>query len=266
MMLVRGLVLDLQLTVIPPTLVPLAAIEEDTHFDFLSFVPMQMEAILAQAPEKIPVLNQAKAILLGGAPVSQPLEAQLQHIQAPVYHTYGMTETISHIALRLLNTNRRQAFFTVLAGVTITTDARDCLVIDTPVLESNPVTTNDVVEILSPATFIWKGRIDNVINSGGIKVQAEKVEQAVEKVLHQGQIQRRFFVAGLPHPQLGEAVTVFVEGEGLEKWQEENILTALKPIITRYEIPKAFSYVALFPETPTGKIDKKRILSGFTGN
>jgi O-succinylbenzoic acid--CoA ligase len=135
-----------------------------------------------------------------------------------------MTETISHIALKQLNTASKQSYFTVLEGVSISTDSRDCLVIHTPALRQQTVFTNDVVHMLSPSTFEWIGRIDNVINTGGVKVQAEKVEKAVEGALAKLQLHRRFFVAPLPDSLLGEAVTVFMEGRPLPAVAEKSII------------------------------------------
>jgi len=122
------------------------------------------------------------------------------------------------------------------------------------------VVTNDVVELLSTSTFRWLGRADHVINSGGIKVQAEKVEQAVEKVLATAGILRRFFVAGLPHPVLGETVTLILEGEPLSAVTENSILQNLKAVLTTYEVPRQIRYISRFSETPTAKIDRKNTL------
>jgi o-succinylbenzoate---CoA ligase len=261
MMLVRGLELNLRMTVIPPSSAPLQHFPEDTRFDFLSFVPLQLAATLREEPDKPIILNRAKAILVGGAPVDHSLEARLQDIPAPVYQTYGMTETISHVALRRLNGPERAEYYTVLAGVEIGTDERNCLVIRTPVREMQPVVTNDLAEILSPGTFRWIGRFDNVINSGGVKIPAEKVEAAVQRALHQLSVSRRLFVSGVPHPDLGEALVLFIEGEPLNQSTEAAVWQIVRSAgeLSRYEFPKGIRYVPVFPETPTGKIDKPRI-------
>ncbi|MFZ4647918.1 MAG: AMP-binding protein, partial [Gemmataceae bacterium] len=128
MMLVRAMTLGLKLTIVEPSGNPLA--DFDTHrtqFDFLAFVPLQLQMVLEQSPEKVAILNQAKAILLGGASTSLAQEAQLQLIMAPVYATYGMTETVSHIAIRRLNGPNATDFFTALLGVELGVDHRDCL-------------------------------------------------------------------------------------------------------------------------------------------
>lgn len=263
MMLVRGLELGLSLTIIPPSSLPLSEFPETAHFDFLSFVPMQLQATLQQTPQKISILNWAKAILLGGAPVSEALTEQIQVIQAPVFHTYGMTETVSHIALKLLNGPGKQKYFTVLEGVEIHADESGCLVIRTPVLNDQEVITNDVVKLISNHSFEWFGRIDNVINSGGVKVQAEKVEAVVGRIFETLKLTQRYFIAALPHPELGEAVTLFIEGAPLTPTIEQHLWEGLRSSeLPRYEVPKSISYKPVFLETPTGKIDKRRIVEG----
>jgi O-succinylbenzoic acid--CoA ligase len=261
MMLVRGLELKLPLTVTEPSASPLALFASETVFKLLSFVPAQLQTILEQTPEKLSILNKAKAILLGGAPITTAQETQLQRIEAPVFQTYGMTETLSHIALRRLNGATASEVYTVLPGVHIETDQRGCLVIQTPVVKEQSIVTNDIVQILSPATFRWVGRIDNVINSGGVKVQAERVEQEVASVLTQVQLNRRFFVAGIPHTQWGEVVALFMEGTPVADDQKIRLLEMLEQAgLSRYELPKEIFFMNTFLETPTGKVDKKLIV------
>ncbi len=262
MMLVRGLELELELTIVEPSANPLENFPVNTRFDFQSYVPLQLQTILEKTPEKVSILNAAKAILLGGAPVPAALEEKLQAIAAPVYQTYGMTETVSHVALRRLNGSERQGFYSALDTISFEMDEQHCLIIHAPELNDNPVVTNDVVELLSPASFRWLGRADHVINSGGVKVQAEKAERAVEAAFAEWKVTRRFFVTGLPHSKLGEAVALIVEGEPLSAELQNSIFQNLKTSLSRYEIPKQICYITQFIETPTAKIDKKKTLLG----
>jgi O-succinylbenzoic acid--CoA ligase len=261
MMLVRGMELGLQVVVEAPASLPLAGFGAGVHFDFFSFVPLQLQHTLAQESTTLDLLNRAKAILVGGAPVSTGLEETLQVITAPVYQTYGMTETVSHVALRRLNGPGRQAYYTLLEGVKITTDERSCAVIDPNLPGLPPVLTNDVVELLTPTTFRWLGRADNMINSGGVKVQAEKIEAMVEKIFGNLDVKKRFFVVGLPHPELGESVALIVEGSPLPNQTEDHLTQFLQHSLSKYERPKSIRYVPSFAETPTGKIDKRLTLT-----
>jgi O-succinylbenzoic acid--CoA ligase len=227
----------------------------------LSFVPLQLQHTLAQGRDALDLLNGAKAILVGGGPVSTGLEETLQVITAPVYQTYGMTETVSHVALRRLNGPERQAHYTLLEGVKMTTDERSCAVIDPNLPGLPPVVTNDVVERLTPTTFRWLGRADNMINSGGVKIQAEKIEGLVEKIFGNLNVKKRFFVTGLPHPELGESVVLIVEGSPLPDQTENHLTQFLQHSLSKYERPKSIRYVPSFAETPTGKIDKRLTLT-----
>lgn len=256
MMLVRSLELDLHLTIVEPSSAPLVAFQADAIFDFQSYVPLQLQTILTQTPEKLWIIHSAKAILVGGAPISQALEEQLQIIQAPIYQTYGMTETVSHVALRRVNGAERQDFYQALDSVFFERDERNCLIIHAPALTDAPVVTNDVVELRSSTTFHWLGRADNIINSGGVKVQAEKVEQALERIFSEMGIQCRFFVTGLPDERLSESVTIVIEGELLNKESENSIFQKLQTSLSRYEIPKRILYIPQFAETPTGKVNR----------
>ena len=252
MMLVRGLELGLNLMVVTLSSNPLATLPTDSHVDFTAFVPMQLHKIIHETPSQIAILNRMKAILVGGAEVSAMLVNDLQAIHAPIYHTYGMTETVSHIALRRLNGDLADDYFRPLSKVILGQDERGCLTITSILSQHQTLITNDVVELRPDGSFRWLGRWDNVINSGGIKVQAEQVEQALARLL----ANRRFFVGGLPQAELGHMVVAVIEGEPLLF----EILTALRSQLeqnlTKYEIPRQFYFLSQFWETPTGKIDR----------
>ena len=151
MMLARGLVLGLAMTLVEPAGDPLAGLPADATFDFTAVVPLQLQTLLAGPSGYRERLNQMRAILVGGAPVSAALEQQIQTLTAPVYHTYGMTETATHIALRPLNGPGASSWFHPLPGVAIDVDNRGCLRVKGPMTLSHLLQTNDLVE-LAPAT------------------------------------------------------------------------------------------------------------------
>ncbi|AQG79123.1 AMP-binding protein [Spirosoma montaniterrae] len=257
MMLVRGLELGLPMTLIEPTGNPLAGFSVDTTFAFTALVPLQLQAILENTPDKLPILNRMKAILVGGAATSPALEQALQAIDAPVYATYGMTETVSHIALRRLNGPDRSDLFTALEGVSLGTDERGCLHITSAVTNFERVQTNDVVERLDEKRFRLLGRADMVINSGGVKVQPEPVERVVQEVLARFGLMPRLFVAGLPDERLGQQVTVIIEQMSINGTQWAAIQNAVRVRLGPYAVPKDWQIVPTFAETPTGKIDHR---------
>ena len=261
MMLVRGLERDLHLTVVEPHADPFDAVAADAGFDFAAFVPLQLRAVLAAG--RAGRLNAMRAILVGGAGVEPSLLTEIQKLTVPVYLTYGMTETASHVALRRLNGPEASDFYRVLPGIAAGQDARGCLTLRGDVTDDKLIVTNDIVELL-PAQhgFRWLGRADFVINSGGVKVQAEKVEQVLEVALAELGHSRRCFVAGRPDARLGEAVTAFVEGAPLPAAQEQQLLALLAGRLEKYERPRQVVYVPEFRSTATGKLDRPGTLRG----
>jgi O-succinylbenzoic acid--CoA ligase len=263
MMLVRGLEQSMHLTIVEPRADPLALVAPDAAFEFASFVPLQMRTLLDQGYASR--LNQMKAILVGGATVDSSLEKAIQQLQVPVYHTYGMTETASHIALRRINGPEASSYYRVLPGIHVAQDERGCLTVRADVTDDQLITTNDQVRLLDAHSFEWLGRADFIINSGGVKVQAEKVEQVLEVALAElGLPTRRVFVAGQPDARLGEQVTAFLEGEPLSETQTQALHNLLAERLDRYERPRNVIYVPQFQATTSGKIDRLATLRSLT--
>lgn len=254
MMLVRGLERRMHLTIVEPQADPLALVPAGTAFDFTSLVPLQLRAVLAAGHASR--LNQMKAILVGGAALDHRLERELQALTVPVYLTYGMTETASHIALRRLNGPQASAHYQVLPGIRIAQDERGCLTIRADVTGHELITTNDRVQLLNDHSFEWLGRADFVINSGGVKVQAEKVELVLEVALAELELTRRAFVLGQPDERLGQQVTVFLEGESLTASQQQQLHHLLQQRLSKYEQPRQLVFVPEFRTTASGKLDR----------
>lgn len=281
MMLVRGFELGLDLVVIEPSADPLAELPEGIAVDFAAFVPLQMQALLDQAlvahndacfPDDTTHssryrqrLDAMHAILVGGGPLTPALEMQIRQLSAPAYHTYGMTETATHVALRRLNGPDASPAFVPLPGVVTGVDARGCLHLCGPMTDDVEVQTNDLVELQPDGAFIWLGRWDNVINSGGVKVYVESVEAALAAIAADqpelGLARRRYFVAGLPDERLGQVVTLVIEGAALREDQAQQLRWAASQALPRYHAPRQVLYASHFAETPTGKIDRTATLA-----
>jgi len=236
MMFIRALILGWQLTYIAPSSNPLQGLT--AHFDFVAMVPLQVQNAMDN-------LHQVKKIIIGGAKLNSELKQQLLPVSSKVYETYGMTETVTHIAAKLIT----EPHFTALPQVFFKTDSRGCLVIHAPQVGANNVITNDVVDLISETQFNWLGRADNVINSGGVKLFPEKIEEKLEPYIKQ-----RFFVAGIPDEKLGFKLVLVVEGP--------KVALDFSKIahVSKYEIPKEIFYVAQFIETETAKIKRTEIL------
>lgn len=233
MMMIRGFILGLDMEFVAPTSHPLK--NNDSNYDFSAMVPLQAQNSMKQ-------LHQIKKLIVGGAKINKKLETKLLALPTKSFETYGMTETVSHIAAKKVGAKA----FTVLPDVTISKDDRNCLVIDAPKISDEAIVTNDLVELISETEFIWKGRIDNVINSGGIKLIPEQIEEKLAK-----RIDGRYFFIGVPDATLGEKLILVIEGE--EYMLPENVFEGLD----KYEKPKEIRFVKHFKETGNGKIIRK---------
>jgi o-succinylbenzoate---CoA ligase len=247
MMMVRAMELGLKLIIIPPSSNPLNELPKLTPIQFAAFVPMQVETIL-KSKSGMNFLNSIDNIIIGGAPVSSNLQSKLQRVQSKVYSTYGMTETVSHIALKQLNGNSIEDDFKILPGVEIELDKRGCLKIKSEVTGNQWIYTNDIVELTSKESFKWKGRIDNIINSGGIKIQVEDLESQIQSLIPS----LSFIISSIQNPALGEAIVLLSEKRNLTS-EEKNIL---KVELQRYHYPKGFRTVDKLPVTKSGKPDR----------
>ncbi len=254
MMLVRGLERNMHLTIVEPVADPFERVAADAAFDFAAFVPLQLRAMLAAG--RADRLNQMQAVLVGSAGVEPGLLAAIAQLTVPVYLTYGMTETASHVALRRLNGPQATLHYRMLPGLHLGQDARGCLTVRGDVTNDALVVTNDHIELLDEHTFDWLGRADFVINSGGVKVQAEKVELVLDVALAEIGQSRRAFVAGQPDERLGQAVTAYVEGPPLSKAQQQELLGLLRARLGKYEVPKALKFLPKFQQTASGKLDR----------
>lgn len=248
MMVVRALEADADLWAVPVCSHPLRTLTEDRKFDLAAMVPLQVEESLKVAEERSVLMN-IRQLLVGGAPVSPELERQLLGLPVRCYATYGMTETVSHVALRRIGGGGE--YFAV-GDVEFAADERGCLLIDAPHLETKHFVTNDMVEVVDRWHFVWLGRWDHVINSGGIKFFPEVIEQKISCCL-----ECRFFISSLPDKRLGERLVLVLESEKWSEPQERRLFDELKKLLSPYEMPRELIYLSRFYETGSGKIIRK---------
>lgn len=230
MMFIRAFILGLEMDFVAPSSNPLQRC--DKMYDFCAMVPLQ-------AQNSIDHLHHVKKLIVGGAPISIELAKKLIEIPTNVYETYGMTETVTHIAIRRIS----KSFFEVMPHVSISQDERNCLVIDAPTILNDQIVTNDIVSIESPTQFKWLGRYDNIINSGGIKFLPESIEAKLD-----AKIDRRFFISSEPDQDLGEKLILIVEGEPF------TLDAKTFDVLDKFEKPKQVYFLPKFEETYNGKV------------
>ncbi len=247
MQLFRAMVWNIPIDVVQASANPLLHYTGDASI--VSLTPMQLGLVL-QNHESKAALKRFRLVLLGGAGLSAELEAELQHWENPLfYHTYGMTETYSHIALR--QAGKETAFRFILPTET-DTDASGRFRFSNELTENQWLQTNDCANILPDGRFIITGRADNIINSGGIKIQPEAVEAMI--ATHSGLKENTFFCAGLPDSVLGEKL-VLVLPEGTNPPD----LAAI-PFANAYLRPKEIVFRKTFLFTETNKLKRRETL------
>lgn len=265
MMLIRAFELGLSLYVIAPAANPFLAFQKEygntlPRIDFFSLVPLQMLQLLDESPDALPYLNQAKAVILGGAAVDESLEEKIQQLQCPVYSTYGMTETVSHIALRKLNGLDKSKLFKALEGVSLQSDERDCLQVKASLTEDRWLATNDLVRLLDERHFEWLGRYDHVINSGGIKIIPEHTEKEIRHCLTALNIKANLLLLGIPDRKLGQKLVLLLEGRPLSEEILQNLKEKMQDKLPKYSIPKLFYFLEKFETNLGGKTDRKKTM------
>jgi O-succinylbenzoic acid--CoA ligase len=240
MMLVRSMVFGWNLTVVRPSSTPLSALKHP--FDFAAFTPMQLTSL---NESELQLLSRFGSVIIGGAAVSESLCVRLSRYCDNVYETYGMAETLSHIALRKLTVP--ETHFQALEGVRLITDSEGRLQIFAPHLHSEIITTNDIVELIDERSFWYKGRYDRMINSGGIKLFAEAIERKLESVLT-----FPYSIGSAPDDTFGEKVVLYIEADS--SMDLKIIDERLKQQLDRYEVPKVIKVVEKLERTESGKI------------
>lgn len=248
MMVVRSIVGGMRLIAVPPSGHPMLSppLPADIDIDFAAMVPLQVYNSLS-TPLEQQRLRRVRHLIIGGSAIDSELEQRLRDFPNAVWSTYGMTETLSHIAMRRLNGPETTDAYCPLPGVTVGLDADDCLTISAPSLlgsqqSGGTLVTRDRAELLADGTFRILGRKDNVIISGGLKLQAEAIENALRPHLS-----APFIVTRRPDSRLGQAVVLLTEGSAADAE------AVCRRVLPRYWQPRHYIAVGRIPQTPNGK-------------
>lgn len=241
MVVVRSLVWGLQLVAVEPSGHPLKGLTESPTF--AAMVPMQVYNSL-KVEEERRLLRDIKHLIIGGGAVNSDMAEELRGFPNAVWSTYGMTETLSHIALRRLSGAEASEWYEPFDGVGVTTSADGCLVIDAPAVCAQPLVTNDIAEIAPDGRrFRIRGRRDNVVCSGGLKLQIEEMEARLQPHLNVP-----YMISKRPDDKFGEAVVLLAVTDDME-----SVCEVCRKHMPRYEQPRYFLAVSELPMTSTGK-------------
>jgi O-succinylbenzoic acid--coA ligase family protein len=260
MVVVRSIERKLQLLNVKPSGHPLsdASLAQlsnpDTPITFAAMVPLQVFNTLQNSKE-CERLKRIRHLIIGGGSIDDNLSAQLKNFPNAVWSTYGMTETLSHIALRRLNGNERSDWYTPFDSVKVSLNSNGCLVIDAPAVCAQRLETNDIAELRQSddgkrTEFRILGRKDNTINTGGIKVQMEEVEKALHTY-----IVTPFLITKRKNKKFGEEIVLLTEANDLEE-----IRKICMKVLPRYWQPAHYQHINRLPITETGKIARAKAL------
>lgn len=256
MVVVRSLIAGLNLIVRPASGHPMADLDVETSLNlkFTAMVPLQVYNTLS-VPEEKRRLEQTDILIIGGGAIDAALATEIKGLPGAVYSTYGMTETLSHIALRRLNGSSASDRYYPFSSVSLSLSAEGTLVIDAPLVCDEILQTNDIAQIYPDGSFVILGRKDNVINSGGIKIQAEEIERLLCPV-----IPVPFVITSVSDQRLGQAVTLLLESDSKQesnrKLEFKELEDKLQIVLIPYYRPKYIRIVDQIPQTGNGKIDR----------
>ncbi|WP_179353570.1 AMP-binding protein [Winogradskyella vidalii] len=254
MMFVRALVLGLEIDFVEPTAHPVFDYEKS--YDFCAMIPLQVKHTINH-------IHNMKTIIVGGSKVTKPLLEQIKNSKPKFYETYGMTETVTHVALRSLESKSgdQESYFNALENIKFEVDERSCLVIHAPnLVAEETLVTNDIVDLASETSFKLLGRFDNVINSGGVKLFPEQIEEKLQPI-----IDERFILAGQDDAELGEKLILIIENPRDSIESINNRIKHLKGL-SKFDVPKAIYTTSQFVETVNGKIQRDKTIKAALGS
>ncbi len=250
MMIVRAIEAGAEIVEQEPSNEPMAGYDSNRRVSLLAVVPSQL-GYLINHPEYLQLVD---TIIIGGGTLNNRIERWLAEKGVNALKTYGMTETCSHVALAPVSSGHEP--FTAIGNVTFSLDERGCLVIHAPQFTQPTIVTNDIVDLLDERRFYWRGRHDNVINTGGLKVFPEEVEEAIARVLPRA----KFFVTSRPSEKWGEELLLVLQYPGLAPGERKEgevhpgLIARLKTLLPSHAIPRHYLALPALPTTPTGKL------------
>ena len=249
MMIVRAIIWQMNLVCVKPDGHPIEGLSQIV--DFAAMIPLQVKNSIHNKTQ----LGKVKTILIGGGAVDIKLCEQIQNIKPKCFASFGMTETLSHIAIKTLNGLNKSNSYKALNGVRLSTDERNCLKIRAPKLLDKAIITNDIVRLISDSEFEWLGRFDNVINSGGLKLFPEQIEEKLASFINQA-----FFLIGIPDEHLGEKMILLIESKKKNEDEKKQIHAKINSYLEKFQRPRAIYLISKFERTLTNKIQRKATL------
>jgi O-succinylbenzoic acid--CoA ligase len=244
MMIIRGIIGKVNFILCKPSVSPIKKLHKE--IDFMATTPLQLDSLL----KNITIFSKIRLAIVGGGKVSERLIEQLQDIPYDCFETYGMTETVSHIAVRNLKKNNENNPFKCLENNSVTTNSNDQLVINSKYLKISSLTTNDIAKVTGNKYFTINGRVDNIINSGGFKVSSENIEE----LLYENFQNKLFFIDKIKCDKLGEKIILIAD----EKIKLQELVISIRKIKDKKKRPKEIYFTNRFFYNGNQKIDRPK--------
>ena len=220
------------------------------HIDFVALIPVQLQTLIYNKVQ----LDHTAQILLGGAPITEAQKIQFETLNSEIWQSYATTETCSHVALRRINGNNATSHYSALPNIHFSVTTDNCLVIEANQLLDAPLATNDVIELINNHTFNWLGRSDFIINSGGIKVSPEAIENSLSHL-----ITTPYYISSKKNDRFGQEICLVIERQTPFNSEVENqLLLKIKETLPPYHAPRLIIYVSELPKTANGKLKRER--------
>jgi len=255
MMIVRSIIGELKLYALSPSSNPFLHYKLDYEFSLTALVPYQVAEIVKDPGSTIN-FRKIDNVLIGGADIPEDLLNKIQTCNNSVYQTFGMTETVSHIALKRLSGINSSDVYEVFEEIEIGSDDRGCLTVKGPITEGKKIITNDLIELVNKKKFRWIGRFDEVINTGGIKININSLEGKISHIFNSNKINNNFYISSRKDLKFGEKIILLIETKK-SLVDKKHLLGLLKDQLFKYEVPKEIYTVEQFQLTETGKINRK---------
>lgn len=243
MMVIRALFKSYNLYVVEPSANPFTNFNK--KIDFIALTPYQA---FETGGDNKKELENTDIVIIGGGEINNLFLEVIKFYKNKMYSTFGMTETVSHIALKRISGKELSGNFEVLADYNISKNEENCLMIDCPTLTDKQIVTNDLVEIVTEKEFKWLGRKDNIINSGGIKISPEEIEQKLQPIL----IGMKFYVSSVLDEKLGNKLVLVVNKSIFLTLDIK--LSFINSKLEKHKTIKQIIYVDEFEYTENGKI------------
>jgi len=241
---------------------------EHEEVTLLSIVPTMLHRLLDCESPKWRPSPTLRAVLVGGAPLSDPLRERAVASGLPILSTYGCTEACSQVTTQTLAQIGLPGCGAPLPGIQLRIDGNEIQVsgptlmqgylgterAEEPWTEDGWLRTGDFGEIASDGQLVVRGRLDDIIVTGGENV----APQEVEAWLHGLPGVAAACVFPIEDLEWGQRVVAAIVTDA-RTYDAETTRARMKAELAPHKRPKALVLVDAFPLNRSGKVDRLKL-------